>query len=386
MPDRDRAPPDFPSPDAAALSASRALTASIEREIDAAGGWMSFDRYMQRVLYEPGLGYYSGGSVKIGAGGDFVTAPELGDALARAIAATLAPALSGLDEPMLLELGAGTGAMAAQLTAALRARGAGRTRYLILETSADLAERQRRRLAESAPAVAWLDRLPAPPLDGAMVANEVIDAIPVAVFAKRNGRAVPLGVCRDADGLAWAEGPEQPELADAVAALERRLPAPLPDGYRSELRPALPGWLAALGASLRRGALLLVDYGYARRDYYHPQRTGGTLMCHYRHRAHGDPFLYPGLQDLTAWVDFSACADAALDAGFDVAGYTTQGQFLVEALGSDLLGPGEPSPSALSALKTLVLPGEMGERFKVLLLTKGIDGLSLPGRDLRARL
>jgi SAM-dependent MidA family methyltransferase len=188
-------------------------------------------------------------------------------------------------------------------------------------------------------------------------------------------------------GFGWAEGELQPSLAAAVAELEAQLPEPLAEGYRSEIRTVLPGWIAALAASLRRGAVLIVDYGFGRRDYYHPQRSSGTLMCHYRHRAHGDPFLYPGLQDITAWVDFSVCAAAAQQAGCDVAGYTTQGQFLVEALGPRLLGSeASVSPRALSALKTLVLPGEMGERFKVLLLTKGLPDVRLPGRDFRDRL
>ncbi|MBN1240958.1 MAG: SAM-dependent methyltransferase [Gammaproteobacteria bacterium] len=382
----NRAPPQFPAPDPAALAVSRELTARIAQEIEQAGGWISFDRYMQRALYEPGLGYYSGGSTKLGAGGDFVTAPELGDALARAAATVLAPVLRGSSAPTLLELGAGSGAWAEQLIRALDAAGAGPRRCLILEPSAELRDRQRRRLAPLGSRAAWLGRLPEQAICGAIVANEVVDALPAAVFVKRAGRILPLGVRHDSQGLAWSEGPEQPELSAAVAALENKLPRPLPDGYRSEIRLGLAAWIAALGASLERGGLLLVDYGYDRKDYYRPERSSGTLMCHYRHRAHADPFLWPGLQDLTAWVDFSACADAARNAGFDVAGYTTQGQFLVEALGAGLLGRGEPTPQALSALKTLVLPGEMGERFKILWLTKGVDGLPLPGRDLRRRL
>lgn len=405
----------LPSPSSDALEASDALSALIAEAIEAAGGWIGFDRYMQYVLYEPGLGYYSGGSTKFGAAGDFVTAPELSDALARAVVEALAEPLGALSKPSILELGAGNGTLAAQVLDAFDSRAASSSAgvvpsYRILETSADLRRRQQHALGRFGERVTWLDRLPEEPFDGLILANEVADALPTACFAKRGGRAVPLGVslssrgaaaghaddsARDstpdfASGLAprfeWAEGAEQPALTQAVAGLEAELGAPLPDGYRSEIRLALPAWVEALCAAVRLGGVMLVDYGYERRDYYHPQRSNGTLMCHYRHRAHDDPFLYPGLQDVTAWVDFSACADAGRRAGASVAGYTTQAQFLIETLGANLVRPGaEPTPQQLSALKTLVLPGEMGERFKVLLLTKGFEA-SLAGRDLRGRL
>jgi len=379
-------PARIPPPHPDALQRSLTLSERVRREIAERGGWIGFDRYMERVLYEPGLGYYSGGGAKLGASGDFVTAPELGDALARAIATTLEPLLRSLPRPAILELGAGTGALAAQLLETLGRRGIGDVEYRILEVSGELRRRQQAALAAFAGRLTWLDRLPDAPFDGVIVANEVADALPAACFVKRGGTAVPLGVRGTKDGFAWAEGPVQDELADAVLELEAKLGAPLPDLYRSEIRLLLPAWIRALGRSLARGAVLLVDYGYGRRDYYHSQRSGGTLMCHYRHRAHDDPFLYPGLQDITAWVDFSACADAAAEAGLTVAGYTTQAQFVIGALGPELLdGGASVSPQALSALKTLVLPGEMGERFKALLLTKDLDWV-LPGRDLRGRL
>jgi len=376
----------LPRPDERALERSLRLAERIRAEIDAARGFIGFERYMQLALNEPGLGYYASPDEKFGPAGDFVTAPELSDALARAIAATLAPTLEALGDATVLELGAGNGTLAAQLLDAFAARGLEHVRYLILETSGALRARQHAALADRAQ-VTWLDRLPTEPIRGAIVGNEVADALPVARFVKRGAEAIPLGVTYDADGFAWAEGPHDAELAAAVRRIEERLGEPLPDGYRSEIAPALPAWIAALGTALDRGALLLVDYGYVRRDYYRAERDGGTLICHYRHRAHGDPFVYPGLQDLSAWVDWSACADAAWDAGLDVAGFTTQAQFLIGALGPALLGERERSgsPAALGALKTLLMPGEMGERFKVLLATKGID-LELPGRDLRGRL
>ena len=379
-------PARLPLPDPDALKRSETLSERIRAEIAEHGGWIGFDRYMQRVLYEPGLGYYSGGGAKFGAAGDFVTAPQLGDALARALAASLGPWLRSLPRPAILELGAGDGRLAAQLLDALGRQGIGDVSYRILEVSGELRQRQEAALAGFADRVTWLDRLPGEPFDGVIVANEVADALPVACFVKRGG-AVPLGARSTEGGFAWMEGPVDEHLAEAVLELEARLGEPLPELYRSEIRLVLPPWIRALGSSLGRGAVLLVDYGYGRRDYYHPQRSAGTLMCHYRHRAHDDPFLYPGLQDITAWVDFSACADAASAAGFSVAGYTTQAQFLIGALGPELLegGAASASPQALSALKTLVLPGEMGERFKALLLTKDADVI-LPGRDLRGRL
>jgi SAM-dependent MidA family methyltransferase len=376
----------FPVPSAAALALSRELAARIRDEIDSAGGWIGFDRYMHRVLYEPGLGYYSAGSAKFGAAGDFVTAPELGDFLARALVASLADTLRSLETPVILELGAGSGALAAQLLHALARAGIGDVAYWILEPSADLRERQRAALGAHGARVVWLESLPPEPFDGVILANEVLDALPAQCFVKRNGAALPLGVGAAADGFIWAEGPQLAPLGHAVAQIESVLQAPLADGYRSELRLGLPAWIAALGHSLRRGCMLFVDYGYVRRDYYHPQRHSGTLMCHYRHRAHDDPYLLPGLQDISVWVDFSAVADAAHVAGLELAAYTTQGQWIVESLGAELIGHDGASPQALSALKTLVLPGEMGERFKAMLLCKGLQIPPLPGRDLRDRL
>src|SRR5690606_16994681 len=251
----------LPRPDDRAAERSRRLAERIRAEIDSAGGWIGFERYMQLALNEPGLGYYASDDEKFGAAGDFVTAPELSDALARAMAAALAPMLAAVDDPAVLELGAGNGTLAAQLLDALAALGLDRVRYLILETSGALRARQQAALAGRR-GVAWLDRLPAEPIRGAIVANEVADALPVACFVKRGDEAVPVGVTHAAGIFAWAEGERDTVLAAAVRTLEQRLGEPLPDGYRSELAPALPGWIAALAASVAQGALLLVDYGY----------------------------------------------------------------------------------------------------------------------------
>ncbi|HVS24660.1 MAG TPA: SAM-dependent methyltransferase, partial [Gammaproteobacteria bacterium] len=316
-------------------------------------------------------------------------APELGDLLGRALARALRAELAELSSPQILELGAGSGALAAQILDASLGRD---VNYLILEPSADLRERQRRALARFGARVAWLERLPEQPIAGAVIANEVLDALPVSCFVKRAVGVAPRGVVANGDGFAWAEGAERRDLADAVASLERALGAPLAEGFKSEIALALPAWLASVAAALDRGCMLFVDYGLPRREYYHPQRAAGTLICHYRQRAHADPFSYPGLQDITAWVDFSACADAARAAGLDVAGFTTQAQFLLATLAAEPPGTGVDAAALRerSAQKTLLLPGEMGERFKVLLLRKGETGAAarepLPGRDLRGRL
>ncbi|HXS79866.1 MAG TPA: SAM-dependent methyltransferase [Gammaproteobacteria bacterium] len=378
---------NLPVPSDEASQQSAALIAKIRDEIERAGGWIDFAHYMQLALYAPGLGYYSAGSLKIGAAGDFVTAPELSRSFGRAIALTLDAELTALGSNDVIELGAGSGALAAQLldTFALLGR---EVRYWILEPSADLRQRQQRALEAFAGKVVWLDRLPESLLEAAVVANEVLDALPVSRFIVDDGEPKALGVVADVDGLRWGPARENAELTAAVRALEHALQRPLPNGFSSEVCLTLPAWFATLAAMLKRGSLLFADYGLVRSDYYHEQRSAGTLVCHYRHRAHDDPFAYPGLQDITAWVDFSACADAATEAGFDVAGFTTQGQYLLSVLAAlppELAGDLK-SPREQSAMKTLILPGEMGERFKVLLLRKGVSGPELPGKDFRYRL
>ena len=377
----------FPVPSDEAQRVSAQLAAHIRAEIARAGGFIDFARYMELALYAPGLGYYSAGSVKLGAAGDFTTAPEISTVFGRALATTLTAELAVNDSRIVLELGAGSGALAAQLLDELTSLGR-YVDYWILETSADLRERQQRALARFAPRVRWLERLPSRPFAGAVVANEVLDALPVSCFSKIGGAARAIGVANGAAGFEWAERGSAPDLAAAVARLEGCLGAPLADGYRSELCLALPSWLEAVAECVDRGSLLFVDYGLSRAEYYHAQRAGGTLVCHYRHRAHADPFLNPGLQDITAWVDFSAVADAAVAAGLTLAGFTTQAQYLIATLAAapDRFAVDTASPREQSALKTLLLPGEMGEKFKVMLLRKHVTGPPLAGRDFRARL
>ena len=342
---------------------------------------------MERALYEPELGYYNNGGAKFGPLGDFVTAPELSPVLAGALAARLADALRPFDDPVVLEVGAGTGRLAVDLARALRALDI-RPRYWILEPSPELRDRQRRRCAAAGIEIRWLEDFPREPFDGAIVANEVLDAFPATCFVKRAGEVRPLGVGWAEKEFAWMEGPADADLSGCIASLEKRLGRRLADGYRSEVSRQLPSWIRRVAAALRRGAAYILDYGLTEAEYYHPQRDHGTLICHYRHRAHDDPFLFPGLQDISAWVDFSACARAAREAGLTVAGFTTQGQFLVEAgTMPDADSPPQAAElAAAQALKTLVLPGEMGERFKLLVLSRGMTLDPPPGRDFRARL
>ena len=347
----------LPEPEAAALAASERLLERIRAEIAAGGGWIGFARYMEMALHEPGLGYYAGGAAKLGAPGDFATAPELGALFAR----TLARQVGELLEPgeAILEFGAGSGALAAALLAELPG-----TPYLILETSAELAARQRARLGERAQ---WIAQLPAH-FRGVMLANEVLDAMPVHALAWRREGIQERGVN---EALAWEERPAAGEVLAAARALQVSAP------YESEIGLVGRAWMKLLAPRLERGALLVVDYGFAEREYYHPQRAMGTLMCHYRHRAHGDPFFCPGLQDITAHVDFTALARAAREAGLEVLGYCNQAQFLVNCGITEVLEQYDPedvpryAPRASEAHK-LLSPAEMGEIFKVLAVGRGV--------------
>jgi len=359
---------ELPPPDAAAAATSLRLAERIAAEICSAGGWIPFARYMEMALHEPGLGYYAAGSRKFGAGGDFVTAPELtplfGRALARQVAQLLQPGEA------VLEFGAGSGALADQLSRELE-RLDRRADYLIVETSAELRARQRERLGSR---VRWLDRLPER-FRGVMIANEVLDAMPVHALAWRVDGIFERGVCLDEGRFAWAERAAGGEVLDAARAIAVEIP---PSGrYESEIGLAARGWVRAVGAALERGAVLILDYGFPAREYYHPQRSMGTLACHYRHRVHGDPFHLPGLEDITAHLDFSALARAGREAGLEVLGYTSQAQFLVNCGITELLTAEDPADArrfapAAAAVQKLLSPSEMGELFKVLALGRGI--------------
>jgi len=369
-------PSPLPLPGPDALAASRALTALIEREIGEGGGWIPFSRYMELALYAPGLGYYAGGSVKLGAPGDFVTAPEMGALFAQVLARQVAPLLEQGGE--ILEFGAGSGALAAALLGALARLGVELPWYLILEPSAELAARQRACLeaAGLAARVGWIDHLPQR-VRGVVIANEVVDAMPVHALAWTAEGVFERGVKLNGTALAWAECPAQGAALAAAQAIAIELP---PSGrYESEINLFGRAWMRALARTVEAGALLVIDYGFPAREYYHPQRSMGTIMCHYRHHAHGDPFFHPGLQDISAHVDFSALAHAATDAGLELLGYAPQASFLVNCGITDVLAQTDPSDTARYAplaaqANRLLSPAEMGELVKVLAVGRGVPG------------
>ena len=355
---------------------SSAAAALVQDRLVAAGGWLSFAQFMELALYAPGLGYYSAGSVKLGVSGDFVTAPEVSDLFSRCVARQCADALAETGGEI-LELGAGTGRMAATILQSLAEIGVLPDRYAILEVSADLSDRQRTRIqqlpAELRKRVVWLDRLPETPMRGVILANEVLDALPFQRFVMRDGSAHELGVGLVGEELAWRESSD--ELAAATAMLHE-LSAPLPDGYTTEICLRVESWIASVGQCLGAGALLLFDYGLPRAHYYHPQRTDGTLRCYFKQRAHDNPFINIGVQDITAWVDFTRVGEAALATGLEVAGFATQAAFLlgtgIEAMTAEATDIATRARLAGEA-RRLLLPGEMGESFKVMALCRDLQ-------------
>ena len=376
------APLPEPSPDALAHSAR--LAGAIRADIRAHGGSIPFSRYMELALYAPGLGYYSAGSTKFGAAGDFITAPELGPLFAQCVAEAVSPVLRGLGPGSeFVELGGGSGAFAQDVLLALASRHALPAAYRILEPSADLRERQRERLQAALPAevfalVHWIDRPGEADWRGVLFANEVLDALPTTRFAMQDGEVMEEHVRVGPEGAFEATArPADALVGGAVRHLERTLGEAFADGYRSEVLPQLPYWMQAVLGSMQAGLALFIDYGYPRAEFYLPERVDGTLVCHYRHRAHADPFFLPGLQDLTAFVDFTAVAEAGQGAGFELAGFTSQAAFLVnnglqDRLEADAADDIERHRRTTEA-KRLTLPGEMGERFKVMGLQRGID-------------
>jgi SAM-dependent MidA family methyltransferase len=357
----------LPAPAADALAHSARLRHLIAGEIAAAGGWISFARYMELALHAPGLGYYSAGTTKFGARGDFVTAPEIGAIFGRTLARQAAQILR-TDVPDIVELGAGSGRLARDILTELAALDCLPQRYLILETSADLRQRQRELLQHDLPQhahrVTWLDALPAS-LAALVIGNEVLDAMPVHVITVGADGVDERGVALCGENFEWRTRPATSEL---LAAAHRLV---LPPGYTTEINLASLAFMRTLAAHLQRGVILLVDYGFPAREYYHPQRASGTLMCHYRQHAHDDPLCLTGLQDITAHVDFSAFANTATQSGLDLLGYTNQAQFLINCGITEVLAATPADnvtaylPLAAQAQK-LMSPAEMGELFKVI--------------------
>jgi SAM-dependent MidA family methyltransferase len=362
-------PPLFPAEE----EHSNAVARMIRERLASAGGWLPFEAFMELALYAPGLGYYSAGGAKIGAGGDFTTAPEVSDLFSACVARQCADLLEQT-RGSILELGAGTGRMAAKVLETLASLGRLPERYAILEVSADLRDRQRVRIEQLPEAlkkrVVWFDRLPSKPWRGVMLANEVLDALPCHRILVRGGAAHSLGVVADAKGAFHEEErPADEALGTAWKRLARELPYELPDEYRTELCLRVEPWIGSLADSLESGAMLLFDYGLPRAHYYHPQRSDGTLRCHYKQRVHNDPFINVGVQDITAWVDFTRVAEAGDAAGLQVRGFATQAAFL---LGLGIEGLVRDTRQASEA-RQLLMPGEMGEAFKVMALARDFD-------------
>jgi SAM-dependent MidA family methyltransferase len=356
--------------------------AHIAAEVAAAGGWLGFERFMELALYAPGLGYYSAGAQKFGSGGDFTTAPEISSLFGGCVARQCAEVLSRLPGGVILEIGAGSGRLAGDILARLETLGQLPARYCILDISADLRERQRRNLQQRLPhlldRVHWLDAPPVQTFEGVILANEVLDALPVARFRWRGAQAEEMGVALDQGRLAWAARAADGAMLEDCRALAAAAGGEWPEGYVSEYCPRLMDWTATVTRPLHAGAAFWFDYGLPRAQYYFPERHDGTLLCHYRQRAHGDPFRRPGLEDITAWVDFTRLAEAGSRAGYTVAGFTTQAHFLAGCgMDQEMHAQAGEDENRFVRLanqaRQLMLPGEMGERFKVMAWTRALD-------------
>lgn len=368
-------PVSLPLPSDEAQEHSNKLCELIHHEIAIQGGWIPFSRFMELALYAPGLGYYSAGACKFGEDGDFVTAPEISSLFGYALARQVADIMTQ-SAPCILELGAGSGKLASDVLGELERMNCLPQRYDILEVSADLRDRQKIFLQERAPHLAervhWLDALPEK-ISGAVIANEVLDALPVHLLRWIDGGIYERGVKSDGTNFSWQEQP-----SENSALLEAAQTISVPDNYLSEISLSSKGLIISLCESLQQGALLFIDYGFGAGEYYHIQRSEGTLMCHYRHHVHDDPFFLPGLQDITAHVDFTAVTQSAINSNVFLLGYTTQAHFLINCGVTDFLAESNPEKlrdylSLTTQLQKLTSPAEMGELFKVIALGKGLE-------------
>lgn len=367
-------PTGLPTIDPLALEHSQKTQDIIAQYIKTAGGNISFEKWMQMALYQPGFGYYSAGSTKFNAAGDFTTAPETSSIFGQTLSRQILQILELSDSNNILEFGAGTGALAQSIIQHFKQLGK-TVKYQILELSADLRQRQQQALAEFADQVVWLDTLPNE-FTGCVIANEVLDAMAVNIFnISATGELEILGVSNSTNAntpFVWSHYPATPELINTI----QNRTAGLSD-YTSEINLQAEAWVQNMGHWLKRGAAILIDYGFPRHEYYHPQRKQGTLMCHLRHHAHDQPLIYPGIQDITAHVDFTAMADAALEGGLDVLGYTSQARFLLNCGLTDILtgldSSGINRAQQLAQINTLISEAEMGELFKVIAIGKDIE-------------
>lgn len=371
--------PLLPIPDTASAEHSARVADHIRDSIRAAGGQISFAEFMHAALYAPELGYYNAGSTKFGAAGDFITAPEVSSVFGNVVARQCAEVLATVEGGAVLEFGAGSGKLAADMLQALDRLDALPVTYSILEVSADLQQRQESFLQSQVPQLAekvsWLANMPANHR-GVIIANEVLDALPVERFVRRDAGIFQLCVEFQNDKFVQAERPAPALVEAAVVEIEAQQGHAFADGFVSEVSLAVPAWIADVGNCLQQGVAFLFDYGVSRREYYSADRSDGWLRCHFRHHAHNDPYIYPGIQDLTAWVDFSAVAGAAVESGMDIVGYQTQSQFLMGG-GLDIEMrdfaklPLADQVKLSGQVKTLTLPGEMGENFKCIALGRG---------------
>ena len=371
----------LPEPEQEALKHSLDLYHRIREEI-LHNNSISFFRYMQMALYEPGLGYYSAGASKIGKAGDFITAPELSSLFTKCLARQCLQIITETRQPVIIEIGPGTGVMMCDLLQTLEEKNALPEKYMVLETGADLRYRQQKLVRSRIPhlesRIEWLDSLPEDTFNGIIIGNEVIDAMPVHRLIFQNGKFNELCVVLDNGKLDWiVKSAEDPLQSRVQTILSDYIPG-LPEGYRTEMNLQIESWIASLAKLLERGVMLFIDYGYPRHEYYHPQRTDGTLLCHYRHYVHSDPFFHPGLQDITASVDFTTVAEAADHAGLRVTGYTTQAHFLMncgleEVMNENDLISSQDRAELGRQARLLTMPGEMGERFKVIALNRNLD-------------
>lgn len=382
----------LPAPDPIAQTHSTQLTNTIRQEIQRADGFISFARFMKLALYAPGLGYYSAGQPKFGKEGDFVTAPEISPLFSHCVAVQCQQILCELEYGDILELGAGSGVFAKDLLLELERLNSLPNHYYILEISADLRTRQHNLLTQYCPhlltRISWLETLPEKAIDGIIIGNEVLDALPVHCFRIDDSKIKERCVTWDQDHFAWQyTEPTTPDLIQHTESLIQEYG--LTNNYESEVNLMLPAWINAIASSLNKGIILLFDYGYGRAEYYHPERNRGTLMCYYQHHRHDDPFKLIGLQDITTHVDFTTVAENACDSGCTLAGYSIQAAFL---LNCGLLELAQEKINMTSvekinqtqAIKKLTLPSEMGELIKVMALSKNyaksLRGFSLPDR------
>lgn len=389
-------PSDWPQPSADAVAHSQVLVDYIRSDINEQGGVIDFARYMRHALYAPGLGYYTAGSNKFGSAGDFITAPEISPLFGRCLARQCQQAMSEIEGAAILEVGAGSGKLARDILRELFDLNSLPSRYFILESSADLRQRQQALLQESVPEyypqIEWLDSMPSTPFSGVVIANELLDALPVNRLVNGEQGFGELGVSHDNGKFHYAE-----LLGETAATtqLHQRI-APLltefDKAYTAELCLAMDAWLASLAQCLKHALVLLIDYGSARAEYYHPQRMRGSLRCHYRHHAHDDPFIYPGLQDITAHVDFTAVAEAAVNNQLEVLGYTSQAYFLMSCGLTEMVDIQDAKDieriETAQQVRRLTMPGEMGETFKVIALGCNCycDLMGFSMRDMRGNL